>query len=136
MRQIIGAGAELYVDADTGDFRLCARAGDRPPYHVPHEMKRAVALSASRVAFSVARAEGDARAQYLDTARDPKLQSINATMSREGSARAHAERITETLEAIVGPLYTLNETQTGRTRPITLTDTERRELETLTWGEW
>lgn len=137
MRQIIGPGAILAVDSDTGTFTLHARDNDREPYEVPCSMKRAVALVASRTAFNAARVEGDARAQYNEVAKEPKLNTLSGLLSRETKARTHAAALLGTLEALLGePLYVINESGTGRTRPVPLTEAERRELETLTWGDW
>lgn len=137
MRATLGPGATLQINTDTGELTLHAReTPPRPPYAVPPHLKRAVALHACEVARHAAQFERQVRAQYTATAREPQLDTLQAISSREAGDRAHAERLTRTLEALVGPLYQMNETDTARNRPAPLTEAEEEVLEALRWGEW
>lgn len=133
----LGPGATLEIHTDTGEFTLHEReTAPRTPYTVPPRLKRAVALHACEVARHAAQFEGQVRAQYTATAPEPQLDTLKAISSREAGDRAHAERLTQTLEGLVGPLYQMNETDTARNRPAPLTEAEEEELEALRWGEW
>lgn len=137
MRTTIGPGATLEIDTTTGELTLHEReTPPRPPYAVPPHLKRAVALYACEAAHHAAQFERQVEAQYTATAREPRLSTLNAIASREADHRAHAERLTQTLEALVGLLYEMNETGTARNRPAPLTEAEEEALEALKWGEW
>ena len=136
MRATLGPGATLHINTTTGELTLYERETQpRAPYAVPPHLKRAVALHACEVARHAAQFEGQVRAQYTATAREPKLSTLSVISSREASDRAHAKRLRETLEGLLGPLYTPDE-QTGTPRPAPLTEAEEEVLEALRWGEW
>jgi hypothetical protein len=136
MKTTLGPGATLHINTTTGELKLHERETQpRAPYTVPPHLKRAVAVYACEVARHAAQFERQVRAQYTATAREPKLSTLSAISSREAGDRAHAERLRETLEALLGPLYTPDE-QTGTPRPAPLTEAEDETLEELRWGEW
>lgn len=137
MLTTLGPGATLEIDTDTGELTLHERATPpRPPYAVPPHLKRAVAVHACAVAHHAAQFERQVKDQYTATAREPQLSTLSAISSREAGDRAHAEHLTRTLEALVGPLYIMNETGTARNRPAPLTEAEEEALEALRRGEW
>lgn len=137
MRTTLGPGATLHINTTTGELTLHEReTAPRAPYTVPPHLKRAVALYACEVAAHAAQFEGAVRAQYTATAQEPQLDTLQAISSREAGERAHAERLTQTLEALVGPIYEMNQTGTARNRPAPLTEAEEKALEALRWGEW
>jgi len=137
MRATLGPGATLQINTDTGELTLHERATPpRPPYAVPDQLKRAVAVHACAVAHHAAQFEHQIKAQYTATAREPQLSTLSAISSRSANDRAHAEHLTRTLEALVGQLFGMNETGTARNRPAPLTEAEEEALEALRWGEW
>lgn len=136
MRTTLGPGATLHINTTTGELTLHEReTAPRAPYTVPPHLKRAVAVYACEVARHAAQVESEVRAHYTATAREPKLSTLSAISSREASDRAHAERLRETLERLLGPLY-ITDTETGAPHPAPLTETEEAALEELRWGDW
>jgi hypothetical protein len=136
MKTTLGPGATLHINTTTGELTLYERETQpRAPYAVPPHLKRAVGVYACEVARHAAQFEGQVRAQYTATAREPKLSTLSAISSREASDRAHAERLREALEGLLGPLY-ITDTETGTPRPSPLTEEEERALDLLRWGEW
>lgn len=136
MRTTLGPGATLEINTTTGELTLHERETQpRAPYTVPAHLTRAVAVYACEIARHAAQFESQVRAQYTATAREPQLNTLSAISSREAGDRAHAERLMETLEELLGPLY-ITDTETGAPRPAPLTEAEEEALDLLRWGEW